>query len=110
MTNRFSNWISQFDEYGPPISFNFRGQEQNKTVIGGLFNIIITGTVFIYALGKGRQLVFRENANTTSFTKITSHEDTKKELYFKENQFQLAVGFVDKNKNDKAVRMPRSIG
>jgi hypothetical protein len=68
--------IKEKDDYGYPITFNYRGSDTFQTFPGGLFSIFATLCVFSYFILKGKQMLQREN-----WTLVTQNVlNSKKEL------------------------------
>ena len=57
---RIPESIAEKDNYGYPITFNYKGSDTYQTVPGGILSIVFSLCVFSYFLMRGKQMVFRE--------------------------------------------------
>jgi hypothetical protein len=61
--NIIARCLKKFDNYGVPVSLNFKGKETFKTVPGGILSILVMLIIAVFSLLKFKRLIQREDWN-----------------------------------------------
>ena len=54
---RFNAWLLTFDQMGPDVKFNIRGEETHQTWLGLMFSVIIMVLTSLYAYFQFNSLI-----------------------------------------------------
>ena len=61
MTSRTANFLKKFDGTGVPISLNFKGETEHRTVLGGLCGLSVMLLLVIIFISEVTQVFFELN-------------------------------------------------
>ena len=87
--------LKDWDMYGQPVQFNYRGKGEYTTVPGALISIITRIVVLIYFTFKMSLLVFDGDWSLMTQTIATNESDLEKIVTFQANSnFSLGIELV----------------
>ena len=69
------NHIKDWDMFGQPVQFNYRGKSEYTTVPGGLLSIVLRVVGLVYLAFRMQLLIFDGDWTLTSQTIATSDEN-----------------------------------
>ena len=55
------NYVKSWDDYGQPVTFNYKGDETFQTMPGALVSLAVKGILLLFLYFKGSQLIFDQN-------------------------------------------------
>ena len=93
LTGRRPNWhlknvLTNHDMFGRPVpSFNLRGEDEVKTISGGIFTIILTLTILAYGSNKALEL-YRKNNPVVNVVKMPNAIDEDEIINIGESDFK----------------------
>ena len=84
------SYVKDFDMYGKRIAFTYKGQEEYKTLLGGIITIIVTIVMILYAQIMFRVLIGRTDTNKSTNGLIRNLVSDSESLDLSTTDFSIA--------------------
>ena len=73
------NRIKSFDRFGEPITVNYQGEGDFKTIGGACISILVSLLVLVFAFVSAEQLILRRDPNISTTAEYSNYaSDTQK--------------------------------
>ena len=91
------SYVKDFDMYGKRIAFTYKGQEEYKTLLGGIITIIVTIVMILYAQIMFRVLIGRTDTNKSTNGLIRNLVSDSESLDLSTTDFSIAFTLDNNN-------------
>ena len=78
------DWIRSIDYYGSPISFTYQGEDNYKTLPGGILSLMFAAIFSFYCFIAASSMVKTKKWSLTQQSLIANNEDLQKRINFNE--------------------------